>query len=543
MHLRVSGSVAADRGITTVRVSAGEATARFDAGGASSYNLDADLPVTGGRSYQVTVAVTDANGTEFTERMETDHVPISIDPIETTRLVGAHYYPWYEMHSGHTNWTSRTVSTPVLGEYNSDTQSVVDQHIKWSVEHGIQWWSVSWWGPESGSDRALKSALLPSDQFEYLTFSILYETKGRLAEFDYDLDRPAARDRLANDLAYLAENYFTQNNYRRVDGRPVVFFYIAQTLHGDIEGALAEATADLETDLYVLADVPFGEAPTSYPVSNVADAVTSYNPYSPRPDIEQVFHDNYEQGLEILHLGAEAANLEYVPVIIPGFNDTGLPASIREDNPVLSTSPDRYEQVCEQALPHLADADSVLVTSFNEWYEDTQIEPSEEYGVAYLELTRDRLATSSSPGFDPTGEYLRFVFDETIVPAEVNPDSNDPRELAFMAARLTFQAGEETVTSFDIGSSGREPLYLAGAFGASSDNSQTWRWFGGPDAETVLFIETDLTGVDTAVLTGRPMGSDGIEADVYFSGTRTDHITFETPDGEFGDYELSLSSS
>lgn len=543
MHLRVSGRVTAARGVATVQVSAGEKTVRFDAGGVDAYTLEADLPVTGGRAYRVTVTVVAADGDEVTERRETDHVPISIDPIETNRLVGVHYYPWYEMHQGHENWTDRTVSTPVLGEYAAADRSVVDQHIKWSVDHGVRWWSISWWGPGSGTDRALRRSILQAERFEHLMFSILYETKGRLEEFDYDLDRQGARDRLANDLAYLADHYFAQDNYRRVDGRPVVFFYIGQTLRGDISGAFAEATAGLNTDLYILADVPFGTAPASYPIIDVADAVTSYNPYSSRPDIEQVFHDTYERGLKLLHLGAEAADLDYVPVLIPGFNDTGLPASIRMDNPVLSASPDRYERVCEQARPHLADAESVLVTSFNEWYENTQIEPSEEYGTAYLELTRDRLATGSSPGFDPTGERLRLVFNETIVPADVNPDSSDHRELAFMAGGLEFRDGEEVVVSFDVGSPGEEPLYLAGTYGSEGDGSRTWRWFGGPDAQTIVFVEADLSGADRAVLTGQPMRTDRIEADVYFGGSKTDHVVFGERDGVFDDYELSLSGS
>jgi len=543
MHLRVSGEIAAARGVNTARVRAGETTAQFDAGGADTYTLDANLPVTGGRAYQVTVSVIDADGNEFAKRKQTDHVPIAIDPVQTNRLVGAHYYPWYGTNEHHSDWADRAVSTSVLGEYSVENQSVVDQHIKWSLEHGIRWWSVSWWGPTAPTNRALKETLTNAEQFEHLTFSILYETKGRLEEFDYDLDRQAARDRLADDLAYLAEHYFAQDNYRRIDGRPVVFFYIAQTLKGDITGAFAEATADLDTELYVLADLPFGNPPASYPVVDAADAVTSYNPYTPREDIEQVFHDRYGQGLKMLHLGAETADLDYVPVLIPGFNDTGIPSSLREDNPVLSASPDRYARVCEQVRPYLADAESVLVTSFNEWYENTQIEPNEEYETAYLELTRDRLATVSSSGVDLTGQQLRFIFNKALVPAEINPDSSDDRHLAFMAAALEFRAGQETIASFNIGSSGDEPIYLKGAYNAASNDSQTWRWFGGPDAETILFVDTDVSEADTVVLTGQPMKSNAIEADVYFDESKTDHVAFEERDGEFDDYLLSLSTS
>jgi hypothetical protein len=43
-------------------------------------------------------------------------------------------------------------------------------------------------------------------------------------------------------------------------------------------------------------------------------------------------------------------------------------------------------------------ADWVVVTTWNEWYENTQIEPGERYGSAYLERTRawvDAFKTSS----------------------------------------------------------------------------------------------------------------------------------------------------
>jgi hypothetical protein len=541
-RLVVSGNVSATRGIDTVTVRTGETTATVEANGAASRAIEAVLPVTGGRSYQVDVRVRDAGGVTFEERLETDHVPIFVDPIEPDRLVGAHYYPWYETRQ-HRNWTDRTVSTPMLGEYAATDRPVVDQHLKWSLEHGVNWWSVSWWGPDAPSNRAFRETVAAMENFADIRFSALYETVGRLEEFDYDLDETAARDRLASDLAYLERTYFTRDNYLRLDDRPVVFVYIANALDGDVAGAFAEATSQLDADPYILADVPFGTPPSTYAVTEVADAVTSYNPYSPRPDIESVFHDRYERGNEVMHLGAEAADVDYVPVVIPGFNDTGLPASVREDNPVLSASPERYERVCEQVRPHLADAEAVLVTSFNEWYENTQIEPGEEYGTAYLELTAERLATGISPGFDPDGAHLRLAFDETIVPAEVNPDSDDDRELAFMAGELAFRDGDREVATFDIGDPTDEPLFLKGVYGASSNDRYSWRWFGGPAAESVLFVEGDLSGVDNAVLTGQPMRSDEIEADVYFRGTKTDHVAFGDRDGELDDYELSLTDS
>lgn len=530
----VSGTVESARELTRVVVEVDGERAEFTPD-TSEYELDAELPVGGGRSHEVVVTASDAVGAELSTRLRTGYVPLAVDPIDTDRLVGAHYYPWYEMHAGHQNWTDRTVAEPVLGEYASDDRAVVDRHLKWCLEHGVNWLSTSWWGPDSGSDRALRGTVLEAERFADVQFSILYETVGRLEAYDYDLDREAARERLRSDFAYLAETYFDRENYLRFDGRPVVYFYVSNTLSGDVAGAFEAATEPLADDPYVLAGVPFGTAPGTYPIAEVADGITSYNPYSAREDIEDVFHDRYGEGNKTMHLGAEAADADFLPVVIPGFNDTGLPSHIREDNPVLPATPERYERVCEQVAPHLAEAPAVLVTSFNEWYENTQIEPSEEYGTAYLDLTAEKLATGESPGFDPTGATLRLEFDRTFTP------DGSTRDLAFMAGGLVIRGGGETLASFDVGGED-EPLYLDGVYGAASNDEYSWRWFGGADAETTLFVEADLSDADTAVLTGEPMRSNRIEADVYFEGERTDHVAFGERDGTLDDYRLSLTA-
>lgn len=106
------------------------------------------------------------------------------------------------------------------------------------------------------------------------------------------------------------------------------------------------------------------------------------------------------------------------------------------------------------------------------------IETSEAYGTAYLELTANRLATGESPAFDPVGSEVRFEFDRTIVPAEENPDSDDRRELAFIAGGLSFLHGDDVVASFDVGDPTNEPLFLDGAYGAESSGDRSWRWHG-----------------------------------------------------------------
>lgn len=129
--------------------------------------------------------------------------PLSVDPISTDRLVGAHYYPWYKAHPGHLDWTDDAIADPVLGEYASESERVINQHVKWAREHGIRWFSMSWWGPGEPTDQVIKDHFLEARLADSIRFSVLYETIGRFGSGGVDMSEPSNRSRLVEDLQYL----------------------------------------------------------------------------------------------------------------------------------------------------------------------------------------------------------------------------------------------------------------------------------------------------------------------------------------------------
>lgn len=523
--LHVSGKIEATDRIESVTITLDGRREQPPVEAQEEITLDESIPIEGGQTYDITVAIQTSEGDTYTKQLESNYIPISETGIAVDRLVGAHYYPWYEMHGGHENWADDSIETPVLGEYAADEPAVIDQHLTWCLEHGINWLSMSWWGEGSGSDRALSTAITEAEKFDEVEFSILYETT-RLRKFDFDLNDERARDKLRSDLQYLEQEYFGEDNYLQFDGRPVIFLYVARELSGNVEAAFESIFDTLDTKPYILADLSFGASLGTAQIASVLDGITSYNPYSARKDIESVFHDLYRQGLETMNLSAQASDVDFVPVIIPGFNDTAIPDSQREDNPILSATPERYEHVCEQVNPHLADSRAVLITSFNEWYENTQIEPSERFGTTYLDITAQQLATGESAGYNPAGKTFSLDFNQTIVPSEVNNSSSDDRQLAFMAQELSFFAGQEQVVAYDIGVPDEEPIFFQGAFGTAQNDGATWRWLGGPTEKASLFVTRELNGVNRAVLRGLPIRSGEISATVMFDGTKTDTVNF-----------------
>ncbi len=76
----------------------------------------------------------------------------------------------------------------------------------------------------------------------------------------------------------------------------------------------------------------------------------------------------------------------FAATVQPGYDDHLLPdrgggqVQARLDG-------DFYRNTWEAALA--SDPDWIFITSWNEWWENTQIEPGESYGDLYLEITRE----------------------------------------------------------------------------------------------------------------------------------------------------------
>lgn len=406
---------------------------------------------------------------------------VRAEKLETVPDVCAHYYPWYgaPAHSWRGGeWSLESPSTPVLGNYHSTEAAVIEQHIDWCRAAGISWLNVSWWGKGSHEDERLKNTILDHPRADELKWSILYETPGQFGEGTIDMDAEPNRRRFREDLEYLDGTYFDRDSYKRIDERPVLYIWIAHALQGDVVTAYENAVDAAGVRPYLIVDLPETSPLNAHPVTAVADAVTTYNPYTPREDIEDVFLERMESAYRTWYLAAQYIDIDFIPTALPGFDDTAI-THVPRDNPPLEPAPDQYEQAA-RITRRFAEG-PVFVTSFNEWYEDTQIEPSKEYGDAYLDITADVLATEAREPPETAGETLAFTFEQSVPESELNPAVEEGRDLTMSINRLTVRDEQgEVVLDVDVGGEEEEGVsFLLGAYEKERTNTDTWRWLGG----------------------------------------------------------------
>jgi hypothetical protein len=354
-------------------------------------------------------------------------------------LVGAYYYPWYGSFSGghSVNQSLRghlvPPQPPVLGAYSNRNSDTIASHIDQSHRGNIDFWALSWWGPQSAENTTIRTSILNHPRRAELRYAIHYESTGRLGAFA----NPNFNN-LIPDFRYLATNYFQDPNYLKIDGRPVVFMYVTRAYFNsqasrDAVASLRTAIqAEFHVDPFIVGDDLFGSV--NLQRAMLWDAITDFDVYGTSMQSQgstsaALSHLTgvYDGALQSL----APTNVAFIPTASPGFNDSGVrtghPAAPRymEDDPN-SKEGDVFARMLNEVVVPRTDprADDILmINSFNEWHEDTQIEPTivarrtnaddsgtqryteghfyEGYGNLYLDI----LATATKPTV--AGDYNR----------------------------------------------------------------------------------------------------------------------------------------
>jgi hypothetical protein len=290
---------------------------------------------------------------------------------------------------------------PMAGLYDSRDRKVIGEHIEQSVRGGISFWAVSWWGPGSMTDTTFRKNILKHPDSPKLKYAMLYESTGRLKSFS----NPDYR-KWISDLEYLKKTYFDDPRYLKVNDRPVLFVYLSREYFRNKGQEVLKQMRERFPEIYLVGDDVFFGADANGDVADVYaaewaenfDAVTAYDVYGQSVGIFGgtqkaigFLAGNYKSAKET----ASGVGTAFIPAIAPGYNDTavrkGHPGRARYFTDVdHSEEGDVFREMIRQvALPTLDSTcgNLMMVTSFNEWYEDSQIEATA--GTANASSTDD----------------------------------------------------------------------------------------------------------------------------------------------------------
>ncbi|HEX4868972.1 MAG TPA: glycoside hydrolase family 99-like domain-containing protein [Acidimicrobiales bacterium] len=309
-------------------------------------------------------------------------VELALPHADDRRLVLAAYYPWWKRTG---NPTSKMAEEPVQPRSAWDLTDV-RSHVAQARAAGIDGFAVSWSGADDDGPQLDLVLQASAEQGSVVTpYLETKEAAGLLGKIDATvisrwLDEALAR---AGSPGFL----------KAADGVPVVMVFAMEELSPATWQAITAASAADGRPVHLLGDAD--------PATHGA-TLFGWHRYGASGTGDQLagLWRSMAHRLRGPHLLDPAApNHPALATVSPGYDDTRLRGST---NPVIPRGADgaRYDETWAAAIA--ADPDFVLVTSWNEWFEGTSVEPGTVNGDLALRQTGRWAAAWKAAGASPS---------------------------------------------------------------------------------------------------------------------------------------------
>ncbi|WP_115868345.1 glycoside hydrolase family 71/99 protein [Marinoscillum furvescens] len=328
--------------------------------------------------------------------------------VPNTPKTVIHYMGWYsDTHEGvdsMRHWKHGTANRPLLGHYNSHNKSVILCHMMWSWAAGIDAVVVN------VKDEYDRQTLLKVQEVIAelrLISGGLFDLQSAISFDDQGFDlEPPLDTALRKITQFKMVNYKNNDAYLTYEGKPVIFsfdyphkFLTAETLRASLDQVFGDRGALLVWNT-------FGEG------ENTQDYVDAFYPWvQPGGPWEA----------SGLNWGADYLDYFYQEVdrfdisthrfvgggVWPGFDDRnnvswGGNRLIARQGGGVYDSTWQYISNYSGTLPMAY----VMVETWNDWNEGTEVEPSVEHGYQYILQTEKNILRLVGKGFVPdTSKY------------------------------------------------------------------------------------------------------------------------------------------
>jgi len=302
------------------------------------------------------------------------------------KQVLAFYYGWYgnpEVSKRWYHWKNvdaarkhidESTHFPVLGAYDSHDPKVVDLHCRQAKEAGLTGFIVSWWRQADFHDEGMP-LMLDTARKHGLKITVYYEAVPPRGN-------PAPQGAV-DDLLYIMQKYASHPAWLKVNGKPVIFVYGRAVNDLKLDGwekVMNDFTAKYPGGAVFIGDRISADA------ARIFDGIHTYNPtgLTKGKSVDEI--RSWAKTTFPEWVKTAGANRISCVTIIPGYDDSVQP-SRKPPRPITDRhNGDTYRVMWEEAIA--ANPDWVLITSWNEWHEGSEIEPSVEYGNQYLDITK-----------------------------------------------------------------------------------------------------------------------------------------------------------
>lgn len=277
----------------------------------------------------------------------------------------AYYYIWFD----NTSWARAKTDYPQLGTYNSDDETIMRQHIQWAKDAGIDGFIVGWKSSRK-LDSRLAMLLRLADEMHFKLL-IIYQS------LDFERN-PLTIEKIESDLDLLIATHLAHPSLQVFD-KPVVIWSGTWKFSAK---QVERVTRARRSKLRIL-----GTAKSVKDYERLARFLDGNAYYWSSVNVDT--NPKYESKLRDMADAIHRHNGLWIAPAAPGFDARmvgGTKVIERKEGETL-----RQQMRAASA----SSPDAIGLISWNEFSENSHIEPSLSFGTRYLDILRDIRAGTS----------------------------------------------------------------------------------------------------------------------------------------------------
>ncbi len=284
------------------------------------------------------------------------------------RQVYAFYFGWYTGES----WGDARLADRPAAPYDSRDAGALGRHIDEARGAGIDAFLMSWFGPKN-------------DNLTHQVFNMLLDqasARGFHVGAVVDMQDPgynATVEEATQSLAYLINDRANHGGYLRFQGKPVIYFWNQGRFTLAQWQAIRQQVDPDRNTIWVMEGTRTGLMP-AFDGLYLFNTAWAANPAA--------------TAVQWARRNNQAGGWFYTPTVHPGWDESAIAGRTNPTTPRARNNGEFLTNSWNGAAA--SGASIILIVSWNEYFENSHIEPSQQYGSQSLDVLRPLIAAWKS---------------------------------------------------------------------------------------------------------------------------------------------------